>query len=89
MRLSMKAMAVTSGLLWGGAVLAVGLAHLARPSYGEKFLDGVSSIYPGFHGARDLPDALVGTGYALVDGAVGGLMFASLYNLVAGEQTTA
>jgi hypothetical protein len=89
MRLSVKAMAVTTGLLWGGAVLLVGLAHLARPTYGRRFLNGISSVYPGFHGARDLRDALVGSGYAVVDGAVGGMMFAWLYDRVADKQTTA
>ncbi len=83
MRLSMKAMAITSGLLWGGGVLLVGLAHVAQPRYGRRFLNGISSVYPGFHGARNVGDALVGSGYALIDGAVGGLVFAWLYNRVA------
>jgi hypothetical protein len=82
-RLSVKAITIVSALLWGGGVLFVGLIHLASPSYGASFLDGVSSIYPGFHGARSLADALVGTGYALVDGASGGFVFAWLYNLIA------
>ena len=86
MRLSMKAMAVTTGVLWGGAVLLVGLVHLTRPAYGRSFLNWVGSVYPGFHGARDLPDVLVGSGYAVVDGAVGGLMFAWLYDRVADKQ---
>jgi len=89
MRLSMKAMAITSGLLWGGGVLLVGLAHLARPSYGRRFLNGISSVYPGFHGARNVRDVLVGSGYALVDGAVGGLVFAWLYDRVADKLTAA
>jgi hypothetical protein len=85
MRLSIKGLAVTSGLLWGGGILCVGLAHLASPSYGTSFLEGISSIYPGFQGARSLGDALIRTGYALIDGALGGLIFAWLYNLVAGQ----
>ncbi len=83
MRMSVKGMAVASGLLWGGAVLLVGLVHLKRPPYGEKFLEGMSSVYPGFHGGRDMNDTLVGGGYALVDGTVGGVMLACLYNLFA------
>lgn len=89
MRMSMKGMAAAFGLLWGGAVLLVGLVHLKRPSYGEKFLEGVSSIYPGFHGGRDVNDALVGGGYAVVDGAMGGLMLACVYNLFADEDCEA
>ncbi len=80
MKLSVRALAITTSLLWGGALLFVGLVHLASPSYGSSFLNGVSSIYPGFHGVRSLTDALVGTGYALVDGAAGGFCFGWLYN---------
>jgi hypothetical protein len=83
MRLSAKAMALALGLLWGGGVAFAALVHLAIPSYGTAFLDFVGSLYPGFHGARSLGDAVVGTVYGLIDGAVGGFIFASLYNLFA------
>lgn len=83
MRLSVKALTIVSALLWGGGILFVGLIHLASPGYGASFLDGISSVYPGFHGARSFADALVGTGYALLDGAAGGFIFAWLYNLLA------
>jgi len=81
MRLSAKAMALALGLLWGGGVAVAALVHLANPSYGGAFLDVVSSIYPGFHSARSMGDALLGTAYGLIDGAVGGFIFASLYNM--------
>jgi hypothetical protein len=83
MRLSAKGMAFGLGLIWGGGVLFLGLIHLASPAYGASFLTGVSSIYPGFHGARSFADAILGGLYALVDGGVGGLLFAWLYNLFA------
>jgi hypothetical protein len=83
MRLSAKAMALALGLLWGGGVAFAALVHLAIPSYGTAFLDFVGSLYPGFHSARSLGDAVVGTVYGLIDGAVGGFIFASLYNLFA------
>ena len=86
MRLSIKGLAVAAGLLWGGAVLFLGLINLACESYGVEFLKLVSSIYPGFHASRTLGDVLVGTAYAAVDGAVGGVLLAWLYNLVAGGQ---
>jgi len=85
MRLSVKAMILTCGLIWGGAIACLGLIHLAYPSYGGSFLTGISSIYPGFHGARSFADALVGTGYALLDGGAGGFFFGWLYNLFAGQ----
>jgi len=80
MKLSVKSLAIVSALLWGGGVLFVGLVNLAAPSYGTAFLQCVSSIYPGFHNSRNFLDVLVGTGYALFDGAVGGALFGWLYN---------
>ena len=72
MKLSVKSLAIVSALLWGGGVLFVGLVNLAAPSYGAAFLQCVSSVYPGFHNSRTFVDVLVGTGYALFDGAAGG-----------------
>lgn len=85
MRLSLKGLAISGGLLWGGGILAVGLVNLAVPTYGESFLQMASSIYPGFHNSRTFLDVLVGTGYGLVDGGVGCLLLAWLYNIFAGR----
>lgn len=84
MRLSVRALTIVSALLWSGAILLVGVLNLASPSYGVGFLQMVSSVYPGFHASRTLGDVLVGTIYALVDGAVCGFLFAWLYNVFAG-----
>jgi len=83
MKLSLKAFTLTCGLIWGGSVLMVGLANLVWPSYGVAFLQLCSSIYPGYHANPTLGSVLVGTGYALVDGAIGGAIFAWVYNLCA------
>ncbi len=80
MQLSAKALAIVSAILWGASILLVGLVNLAAPSYGSNFLHGLSSVYPGFHDSRTVLDVLVGTGYGIVDGAVGGYLFALLYN---------
>ena len=83
MRLSAKALALAMGILWGGCLLFVGLINLASPSYGVNFLAGTSSVYPGFHAARTFGDVLVGTGYGVVDGGIGGFLFGWLYNVFA------
>jgi hypothetical protein len=88
MRLSGRALAIAAGLLWGGAILLVGLVHLAGASYGSAFLQTISSVYPGFHASRTLGDVLVGTAYGLVDGGLGGLLLAWLYNVVAGRRVS-
>jgi hypothetical protein len=84
MRLNLKAMAIAAGVLWGGAILFVSLVNLVRPSYGMTFLQMVSSVYPGFRASRTLADVLTGTGYAIVDGAVGSLLFGLIYNVCVG-----
>ena len=73
-------MALTSALLWGGAVLVVAVANLLWPGYGRAFLDLAASIYPGYHPASGPQSVMTGTLYALVDGATGGAIFACLYN---------
>ncbi len=84
MKLSVKALAITAGGIWGACVLLVGLAHLAWPGYGTAFLGLVASIYPGFHPDHGLAAVVIGTLYALLDGAIGGAVSAWLYNKVVG-----
>jgi hypothetical protein len=80
MKLSLRALVLTGALLWGGAVLLCGIANLIWPAYGVAFLQVVSSVYPGYHATRSLGSVVVGTLYALLDGALCGLLFGWLYN---------
>ncbi len=80
MRLNVKAFAITSGILWAAAVFVTAVANLIWGSYGQQFLSLMSSVYPGYHATRSFADALVGAGYALVDGFVCGAILAWLYN---------
>ena len=79
MRISLKAVTLASSLLWGFAMLLIGLIHLAQPSYGGEFLRVMSSVYPGADTAPTLGRVLLGTLYGLVDGAVAGCIFGWLY----------
>jgi hypothetical protein len=83
MRLSAKALALTSGLLWGGCLFLVGLINLAAPSYGADFLRGMGSVYPGFYHTRTFADVLLGTLYGFADGAIAGWLFSWIYNHLA------
>ena len=85
MRLSPKGLALSLGLLWGGAMLAVGLFHMAIPSYGGVFLSVISSIYPGADTTSSLGPVLIGALYGLLDGAVAGALVAVLYNALSGR----
>jgi len=82
MRLSLRAMAIAAGLLWGGAILCVGVINLAVPSYGLNFIQLTSSVYPWFHASRSVANVAIGTVDGLIDGAIAGLIFALLYNAV-------
>ena len=83
MRLNVTALSIASGLFWGGCILVVAAANLIWPDYGLVFLQLCASIYPGYHPGTGMGSVVTGTIYALVDGAVGGAIFAWLYNLFA------
>ena len=87
MRLSIRGAAVAGGLLWGGALLFVGLINLASPTYGSTFLQVMGSVYPFFHASRTVGDVAIGVVDGLIDGAIAGLLFAWLYNLFAAPAT--
>lgn len=83
MKLDAKALALALGIVWGAAVFLVGVGHLIWPGYGTTFLELASSIYPGFQ-VGGFGSVVVGTLYALLDGAVGGLVLAWIYNRARG-----
>jgi hypothetical protein len=85
MRLSVKGLALATGVVWAAGILLVGIVNLISPSYGVAFLQLTSSIYPGFHNSHHFLDVLVGTIYGLVDGGIGGAVLALLYNCFAGS----
>ena len=86
MKLDLKALALASATVWGMAVLVVGLLNLAQPTYGVAFLQMMSSVYPGYHAMRTFGEVLVGTGYALVDGAIAGWLLGWFYNRLVGRR---
>jgi len=81
MKLDIKALALASAILWGFvAMFLVGIANLIWPSYGHEFLKVMASIYSGYDAGASIGQVIIGTLYGLVDGAVGGALFAWLYN---------
>jgi len=81
MKLSVKGFALAIAILWSMAIFMVGMASIIWPSYGIEFLRVVSSIYPGFKVNGDVDSIIIGTLYGMVDGGIGGAVFAWIYNL--------
>ena len=83
MKLDPIAFAYATAGVYGGSVLLVGLANLCWPNYGRAFLECLTSVYPGYHAQLSLESVLVGTGYAIVDGGLGGWLLGWMYNRLA------
>jgi hypothetical protein len=80
MKLSVKGLALASAILWGVAMLGMGLANLIWANYGQQFLQTMASVYVGYHATRSIAEVIVGTLYGFVDGLIGGAVLAWLYN---------
>jgi hypothetical protein len=83
MKLSVKALTYTLAILWGLCFLLVGLTNRIWAPYGGTFLELMSSVYPGYKAVAGFGNIVVGTLYAVLDGAVGGAVFAWVYNCFA------
>ena len=85
MKFSVKGLALVSAILWGLAMLVMGLGNLIWSSYGQQFLPsdvvGLSRLPCHAQPCRcHRRDALTGA----VDGLIGGAVFAWVYNRFAG-----
>lgn len=83
MKLNVKAFTLAAGILWGGAILLIALGNLLWPDYGQAVLEWAASVYPGYTPSTGSGSVVIGALYGFVDGAVAGLIFAWLYNLLA------
>jgi len=88
MRLNLKAITLAVGIIWALAVFLTGIMNIVWSGYGHAFLNVVASIYPGFNAEGSFGDVIIGTVYALVDGAACGFAFGLIYNLFVGKKST-
>ncbi|MFB6204451.1 MAG: bacteriophage holin [Candidatus Nanohaloarchaea archaeon] len=80
--LDTKAVAFSAGALWGGAMLLLGwLAAFAGA--GTALVQAFGSIYIGF--APTAVGGVIGGVYGFIDMAIGGYLFASIYNWAEGR----
>lgn len=83
MRLNLKALALSCGILWALCLFLVTLVSLAT-GYADALLEVVASIYPGY--SVSALGLILGLIYAFVDGAIAALIFGWVYNLFVGKQ---
>jgi hypothetical protein len=77
MKLNVKAFALTCGLLWGLSLFVTTWWMIATKGVTND-PTWIGQFYIGY---RISPlGSVVGLGYALVDGAIGGVIFALVYN---------
>ena len=86
MQLNVKAFALACGLIWGLGLLVLTwwIILLDGPSSDPTF---ISRLYRGY--TITPVGSLIGLAWAAVDGAIGGAVFAWLYNRFAGAAATA
>ena len=77
MKLSVKAFALTSGLLWGGGVAFATIWLLIR-GYDGSIIRQIDHFYIGY--SYSYIGAFIGLFWGFIDGAIGGAIFAWLYN---------
>ena len=84
MKLNIKAFALACGLVWGFGILFLTWWIIA--------LDGATGEVPFLgrvHRGYNISPlgSIIGFAWALIDGAIGGAIFAWLYNLIAGRSS--
>lgn len=80
MRLNVRAFALTCGLLWGLGLFALTWWIIAFDG-ATGAVTFVGRIYRGY--SVSAAGSLIGLAWALLDGLIGGAIFAWLYNLIA------
>ena len=69
------------GILWAIILFIMAVFAGIAGGYGIGFVDGVGSIYIGYH--PTFIGALIGAAWGFLDGFIGGMLFAWFYNAFA------
>jgi hypothetical protein len=77
-KLSVKGLSISLGIAWAAAVLFIG--WVAIFGWGTKCVEVLSSLYIGY--APTLLGGIIGAAWGFVDGAIGGLIIALVYNAI-------
>lgn len=76
-KLDVKAFGLAFGIICGAGMFVLGILSM-RLSWGTKIVDIISSVYLGYKST--FSGSLIGAVWGFVDGAIGGVLIAWLYN---------
>ncbi len=79
-KLDIKAFGLTAGILWGVAMIIIGVADIYT-SWADSFGAIMSSAYIGY--SPTWVGSLIGGVWGFIDAFIGGIIFAWLYNAIA------
>jgi hypothetical protein len=80
MRISTRPVSLTFAMLVAILMIIVGPARLVSENHRQAFVEVTASLYPGYTGAENFPQVIIGALYGVLDGAVGGVVLNWLYN---------
>lgn len=78
MKLNVRACGLSLGILWGASLVIMGIVAMISNGYGMGFVDAVGTLYIGYNAT--VLGAIIGGLWGFVDGGIGGLILAWLYN---------
>lgn len=78
-KLNVKALAVAIGVSWAICMLFLGWVSIF--GWGVKVVEVLSSVYIGF--APTFLGGIIGAIWGFIDGAIGGVIIAFVYNVIA------
>jgi hypothetical protein len=76
-KLSIKALALSIGILWALAIFLLGIAATYY-NWGDKCVDIIGSLYIGYSASP--VGSIIGAIWGLIDGLICGVLIAWLYN---------
>ena len=79
-KLDAKALGLSCGILWGGAMLFLGIFDIFS-TWGCGITKVMSTLYIGYQ--PTVLGSFIGAAWGFVDAGVGGFVFALLYNKLA------
>jgi len=77
-KLDTKAVALALGIMWSIGILSVSLLVLFTTSYLHNMVDFLSTVYLGY--SLSFSGIITGMVWGFFDAAIGGFVFAWLYN---------